>query len=133
MIKMTICNEYWAEREYDEKGNLTKFRDNLGEEAWYEYKYDEAGRIISFKDNEGNFRESRFDTHGNILHIKDNKDEYAYERKYDDKGNIINEKRFLNKEFIVEYWAEYDAYGNQTLHKDSDFGETIISYIYYPE
>ncbi len=98
-----------------------------------EYEYDEAGHVISFKDSNGNFEESRFDAHGNVLYSKDNYDEYIYEYKYDDKGNIINKKHFLNKEMIMEYWAEYDVYGNQTLHKDSDFGETIISYIYYPE
>ncbi len=127
-------NEYWAEREYDEKGNLTKFRDSLGEEAWYEYEYDEAGHIISRKDNEGNFQESRFDAHGNLLYSKDNNDEYEYERKYDDKGNMIYTKYLHNKKMVLEHWFEYDAYGNQILRKDSDFGETtIIDYTYYPE
>ena len=112
-------NEIWDE--YDLKGNLIWREGTVDLEKWYEcYNYDEKGNKIYYKiDTAYEYRESWYDSHGNIIHEKyKNGEEHWYE--YDSNGNMIHDKTNLHNEgdgTCIESWNEYDSNGNVILRK----------------
>ena len=65
LVKKVKKNEYPI-KEYDDKGNLIRFKNSNNFKYWYEY-----------------------DDRDNLVHYKDSKG-YEVWNEYDEKGNIIN-------------------------------------------
>ena len=98
---------------YDENDNEIYKKDNsIGIEWWTEY--DAIGRCIHRWDNGGYEEWREFDKKNNIIHFKDNYDEYW--KEYDANGNVIHYKD--NDGY--EKWYEYDANENKIHFKDNE-------------
>ena len=60
-----------------------------------------------------------FDENGNLIHYKS---PIGSEWWYDEKGNCIHYKNSNG----TEYWYDYDANGNGTYYRDSEYNKNDI-------
>lgn len=119
---------YFAECEYDDKGNLVK--ENFG---WnqkdkmtsnFEYEFYKSGKVkTETRIGESEYAETRFDEMGNITEeaVYDIGGALIsrYKYTYDKNGNKIKIEQYNEKNELGAYTEnEYDSEGNITLKKD---------------
>lgn len=121
IINTTSDHEQWYK--YDERGNLTYFKNNKGTE--WEHRYDERNNLIYrkiFFINDYCEYWNEYDESNRLIHSIDSSD-FECEWKYDERGNIIYQKDYEN-----EFWKEYDERGNLIHEKYSDGNECFYEY-----
>ena len=72
--------------EYDNNGNLIRYKDSNGYEQWYDY--DENGNCIHNKDSNGFEYWNDYDENGNLIHYKDSNGCELW-KGYDNKQNCL--------------------------------------------
>lgn len=117
-IERTVCHDYVEDREYDEKGNIVRFRDSRGMEAFFDT--DESGYLSHAKMiKEGKIVEAWYERNknGKITHYH-NSDGIEYFNEYDEKGNKIHTKHIYTT--TLDEWWEYDYEGKLIYFHDSN-------------
>lgn len=109
-------------REFDNRGNLTKVTDRLGQVTRYEYD-PVFNHVTKMTDPLGRVTTFGYDTRGNFTSVTDALNQTT-QYTYDDKGQLTAVTDPLNHTSQVEY----DAAGNVTARVDALGNRTTMEY-----
>lgn len=120
ILYIKYIDEFESWYQYDENGNLSKYKDCCGYKE--EYSYDDDGNLLSYINSEGVHFTSEYDIDGNPIHFSDNN---GYEEwyEYNEYGQI---SYFKNNERYEE-WMEHDSKGNVVHYKNNNGVEELIN------
>lgn len=108
-------------KEYDGEGNVTLYRDPLGEET--RYTYDGLNRLLTSTDPLGGVTTKTYDPGGNLLSEKDALGN-TRRMEYDALNRVTRKIDALNNALIYEY----DKVGNIVREIDPRLSETVHTY-----
>lgn len=106
---------------YDQNGRLIKNESVSGEALFYQYNTD--GMIVAVYDHEGRSIQLSYDN-GKLIQVID-EENYVFQYRYDDKGNISG---IINGRNIQTITNTYDDQGRVTKQSYPDGGELRIEY-----
>lgn len=116
---ITHFKSHWFEcwREYDELGNLIRYRNSKG--ANHAFKYDSNGNCIAYRTEDGILYVYKYDEKNRCVYEKHGSHEIFYE--YDERDNVIFilQKKYNSK--TEEVWSLYDK-DNRLVYRKHDNG-----------